>query len=108
MVSPSANGPNGKGRDSKGRFAKGNPGGPGSPYARRVAALRSAMLEAVSGEDVREIVAKLVQQAKEGDIHAAKEVLLRVLGRPLETDVLERIEELQVAVDRLTEREKRW
>ena len=55
-----------------------------------------------------QIVTKLVQQAKEGDIHAAKEVLLRVLGRPLEPDVLEWIEELQVAVDRLTEREKRW
>jgi len=28
------------GRDARGRFTKGNPGGPGNPHARRVAALR--------------------------------------------------------------------
>ena len=35
---PSPNRPNG--RDEKGRFAAGNPGGPGNPNARKVAAIR--------------------------------------------------------------------
>jgi len=32
------------GRDQKGRFAKGCPGGPGNPFAREVASLRTRLL----------------------------------------------------------------
>lgn len=41
--------PNGSlGRDlTSGRFTTGNPGGPGNPYARRVAAMRTQLLDAV-------------------------------------------------------------
>lgn len=65
MDRPSPNGGNGRAgnRDAGGRFAKGNSGGPGNPYARRVARLRSLMLEAVSDDDLKAIVAALVQQA---------------------------------------------
>lgn len=91
---PLANGGNG-GRDGRGRFVRGNPGGPGNPYARHVAALRDAMIEAVSEADVREIVARLVWQAKGGDLGAAREILLRTLGRPTEPDLLERLERLE-------------
>ena len=38
MKEPLANGDNG--RDKQGRFAVGNKGGPGNPYARRVAQMR--------------------------------------------------------------------
>lgn len=58
-------------RSGGGRFGPGNPGGPGNPYARRVAAIRSALLAAVSDEDVRAIVAALVRKAKGGDIRCS-------------------------------------
>jgi hypothetical protein len=72
------------GRDAGGRFTKGNPGGPGNPFARRTAALRKAMVEAVSEEDICEIVQVMKKKAKEGDVAAAKLVLSYVVGRPAE------------------------
>lgn len=93
VVDPSPNGPSG--RDSTGRFAQGNPGGPGNPYAKRVAALRGAMLEAVTKKDMAAILGKLVELAKSGSVPAAKEVLDRCLGRSLEADLLERMEQLE-------------
>lgn len=77
---PSSNG--GNGRDSRGRFAAGNPGGPGNPFARRTARLRSLMLESVSELDLRAIIVKLVEKAKGGDLGAAREVLTRLFGKP--------------------------
>lgn len=90
---PSTNGVNG--RDLAGRFLPGNRGGPGNPLAKRVAALRGAMLDAVSEEDIRAIVGKLVELAKAGNVPAAKEVLDRCVGRTLEADLLERLEQLE-------------
>ncbi len=46
-----------------------------------MANLRSALLGAVTPEDLNEIVAKLVKMAKTGNVVAAKEVLDRCLGR---------------------------
>ena len=43
-------------RDKRGRFTEGNEGGPGNPFARQVAELRKAALEAVSPDDIREIM----------------------------------------------------
>jgi hypothetical protein len=77
---PSPNGNNGS-RDSQGRFVAGNAGGPGNPYARRVARLRSLMLEAVSEEDLLELIQALIGQAKSGDLAAIREVLDRCLGK---------------------------
>lgn len=94
MYSPSPNGSNGD-RGAGGRFAKGNPGGPGNPYAKRASDLRSAMIKAVSLRDMRAIVKKLVEQAKAGNVPAAKEVLERCLGKPQEADLIERIEQLE-------------
>ena len=68
-TAPSTNGSNGN-RDSNGRFAKGNPGGPGNPHARKVARLRSLILESVTEDDLRAIVAVLVKRAREGDLPA--------------------------------------
>ena len=83
---PSANG--GNGRDSAGRFAKGNSGGPGNPYAARVARLRSAMLDAVTDEDFTAIVRKLVELAKGGDMAAIREVMTRTVGKHVEAFVV--------------------
>ena len=84
MVTPSPNGANS--RDAKGRFAAENGGGPGNPYARRVANLRAALLDAVSDEDLKTIVSQLVDMAKRGSLPAIKEILDRTIGKP-QTDV---------------------
>ena len=81
MRRPKANGRNG-GRNAAGRFAPGNPGGPGNPYARRVAALRAALLDAVSEEDLRALARSLVEKARGGDVAAAKLLLSYAVGRP--------------------------
>jgi hypothetical protein len=70
------------GRGNGGRFAKGNSGGPGNPFARRIATLRKAMINAVSEKDVMEIIGGIIQKAKTGDIAAAKLALAYVLGAP--------------------------
>jgi len=93
---PSTNESNG--RDIHGRFAKGNRGGPGNPHAKQVSLLRSALLKAVSPEDVQQVMSKLIELAKAGDVRAIKEILDRTLGKPLEADLLERIAELEKSV----------
>jgi len=95
-ASPSTNGPNG--RDSAGRFLPGHPGGPGNPFARRVAELRSALLSAVSAEDLRDIIAAMIGAAKNGDVAAAKLVFERVLGQPEAADLLQQVAELEARV----------
>ena len=78
---PSTNGSNGE-RDARGRFATGNSGGPGNPHAKKVAHLRTLILEAVTEDDLRVIVEGLVQRAREGDLAAAREILNRLVGSP--------------------------
>jgi hypothetical protein len=43
--------------------------------------LHSPLLDSVSDEDFCAVVARLVEQAKSGDLHATKELLDRLLGR---------------------------
>ena len=81
MDSPSTNGSTW--RNASGQFVKGNPGGPGNPHAPQVARLRSAMLGAVTEDDIRQIVANLVRQAKSGNWWAVEFLFDRCLGRPV-------------------------
>ncbi len=67
------------------RPAAGNTFGEENPHHKRVAELRSALLDAISPEDLRAIVTKLVQQAKQGDVQAAREVLDRCLGKSVQS-----------------------
>ena len=69
-------------RDDKGRFGKGNRGGPGNPFARQTAKLRQAALEAVSGDDIHEIIEALKEKAKKGDVAASKLLLSYTIGKP--------------------------
>jgi hypothetical protein len=78
--SPSPNGANG--RDQHGRFAKGNPGGPGNPFARRTAQLRRVLSMAVSDEDIEAVAKRLLEQAKVGDVAAARLLLSYAIGQP--------------------------
>ncbi len=70
------------GRDAGGRFAPGNPGGPGNPFARRVAALRCALLAALTPQDLADVAQALLRQARKGNVAAAKLLLSYALGRP--------------------------
>jgi len=70
------------GHDAKGRFVRGNPGGPGNPYARQVAALRKAILNRLTEQDLLAITEALLAKAKEGSVGAAKLLLAYALGKP--------------------------
>ncbi|MFH1419301.1 MAG: hypothetical protein ABII12_13590, partial [Planctomycetota bacterium] len=77
-------------------FAKGNPGGPGNPHARRVAEIRKLLLDAVTDQDVKEICDVLVRKAKEGDLRAIKELLDRLLGRSISaTEICQDLRKLE-------------
>jgi hypothetical protein len=71
-----------KDRDHKGRFTKGNPGGPGNPFARRLAALRTALCKAVTETDIEALAKKLLIQAHHGDVAAVKLLFAYAIGRP--------------------------
>ena len=83
MSKPSTNGTSG--RKSNGQFAEGNKCGTGNPYARRVARLRSALLDAVGENGLADIVQGMVTAAKGGDVAAAKLLLSYLLGKPAES-----------------------
>ncbi len=74
-----------EGRDARGRFTAGNRGGPGNPFARRVAHLRSIVLECVTDQDMRDIVNQLVVIARLGDLAAIKLLFQYALGKPAPT-----------------------
>jgi hypothetical protein len=69
-------------RAANGQFAPGNIGGPGNPYNRKVAALRQAMLETITPEDLQEVLAAVLFKAKMGDLAAAKLLLSYTIGKP--------------------------
>lgn len=77
------------GRDASGRFAPGNPGGPGAiahERTKRTRALRQALCDAVTHEDMAAVARALVERAKAGDVAAARELLDRIIGRPLQAE----------------------
>src|SRR5438270_7592749 len=79
--SPSPDGANG--RDAGGRFTRGNPGGPGNPFARRIAELRRAAIATVTEDDIQAVITALIAKAKQGDVAAARLLLAHSLGQPV-------------------------
>jgi hypothetical protein len=71
------------GRDVYGRFKTGNPGGPGNPFARKCAALRKALLDAVTEDDIMDMTRVLVLLGKTGDKEAIKLLWQYAVGKPL-------------------------
>jgi hypothetical protein len=69
-------------RDARGRFTTGNRGGTGNPFARQSAALRRALLNAVTDQDIGDITQALLDKARQGDVAAAKLVFSYTLGKP--------------------------
>jgi hypothetical protein len=99
--SPTANtAPAPGGRGPRGRFAPGNRLARGNPLAQRVQLLRTALLEAVSVDDIIEIVERLKRDAKARNGNTAAKVLLdRVYGPPQPLDILERLEQLEARME---------
>ena len=99
MNEPSTNGgKRTRGRD--GRFLVGNPGGPGNPFAGRVAKLREAGWKSVKPAEVGRVYRRLLDLALDGDVAAARLLLDRLLGPAVELDILERLEALEAAAAR--------
>jgi hypothetical protein len=74
--------PSAEGREPTDYFAAGHAGGAVNPFARRVAGLRTAMVSAVSDEDMVAITARLVRDARDGNNTATKLLFQYVVGRP--------------------------
>ncbi|MHB1423318.1 MAG: hypothetical protein ACYC3I_09015 [Gemmataceae bacterium] len=82
--------PNGKptvepGRDKgNGRFTEGNQfaRGRANPHARKQAAFRAVLSEAVDEDRVRRIAVRLAEQAEGGDLEATKLLFAYLLGKP--------------------------
>lgn len=88
------------GRDARGRFTRGNPGGPGRPPAASAHEHRRALLAAVTPEDIAAVIRRVLSACvADGDMVACRLLLDRVLGRVVDSEVLERIETLELASD---------
>src|SRR5437899_6431013 len=85
------------GHDAKGRFARGNPGGPGNPYARQVAQLRKVILNRLTEEDLLAVTEALLAKAKEGRVGAAKLLLAYALGKPASSPDPDRLDGQELA-----------
>src|SRR5262249_3137424 len=83
------------GRDGKGRFVRGNPGGPGNPFARQTAALRSALVRKMDEGRMERLAERLSGLARQGDVPAARLVLQYTIGKPtpaVDPDDVDRLE----------------
>src|SRR5688572_14061655 len=101
---PSPTAPNGRG--ANGRFGPGNRCARGNPHAKKVAQLRGGLLAAVTVQDIKDVAAALLRSAKDGDVAAARELLQRLLGPPVELDLLERMDELERTIAELRGRDQ--
>jgi hypothetical protein len=74
-------------RDPKtGHFLPGNKASQGNPQAKKVAALRSAILDASTTDDVQRVMRSLLRMAQNDNVYAAREWLDRVVGKPVDTN----------------------
>ena len=68
-------------RDARRRFSRGNKGGPGNPFGRRLAQLREILLRSATEQNVERLANMLMEKAFAGDMAAAK-LLKDVTSRP--------------------------
>jgi hypothetical protein len=90
------------GRDlTTGRFTPGNQAATGNAVPRKAATFRAKLFRCVSPTDFREIVQKLVEEAKAGEPWAVKLALQYLVGRSEDVEMHERLLILETT---LTER----
>lgn len=83
-------------RGKNGQFTKGNKAARGNPYTKKAAALRKALYNSVTTQDIQQIVDNLKAQAIAGDLKAISLLLDRLLGSiATGIDVMERMEKLE-------------
>jgi hypothetical protein len=68
--------------DTSGRFVAGNKCGRGNPFNRRMASLRTSLLQVLTPERMQALGEKLYARALRGDCSAAKLLLLYSVGKP--------------------------
>ncbi len=83
------------GRSANGTSALGHKLAEGNRRAAKVQTLRSALLQAVSPADLRGVVRRLADAAKNGEVSAAKLLFDRLLGPALPLDIEERMAALE-------------
>jgi len=102
MSDTDSNGSNG--RDSNGRFANGNAGGPGNPGVKHAAQLRQrlndALFKTCAPDRLTAAIDAVLKLAEAGDVAALKLLMERIAGPPVATEIVERIEALEAAVQR--------
>src|SRR6266446_8255712 len=94
---PAAQPPATNGHEPNGRFARGNPGGPGNPFARQVAALRKVIINRLTEQDLLAITEALLARAKEGSVGAAKLLLAYGIGKPASAPDPDRLDGQELA-----------
>lgn len=83
-------------RDSKGRFLKGCKGGPGNPKVKRQAELQAAVREAVTAEELQQVLRSLRDAALDESnsvsdrVQCARVLLERTCGKP--SDAVQTVE----------------
>ena len=97
---PSCDG--GDGRTEKGRFAPGNKYSRGNPLGAKASMFRAAMFECVTREEMQSVIRAVLLEAQNGSIPAAKELLDRLVGKAEAWDLMDRIEQLEALIERLT------
>jgi hypothetical protein len=99
---PSTNGRQTAGRNTRGQFTKGNAGGPGNPHAAAVGEYRARLFKAIRGTDIDQAIAtvrEIMSRGKDSDRLAAARLLLdRAIGPPVEMDLIERLEKLEAVL----------
>ena len=98
---PSQTGADGTGRLPDGRFAVGNKLSKGNPFSRRLAGMRTALLDAVGEDQLKRVVTKMVDLAAAGDVAAATLLFNYVVGRPRKCVDVDRLDldELALALE---------
>jgi hypothetical protein len=89
---PAAEKPAAEGRTAKGTFAPGNQFARGNPHARKMAALRAALLETATVERMKALGEKLYERAMAGDLPAAKLLLAYAIGKAPEAVNADRLD----------------
>ena len=56
-------------------------------------------MDSITEDDIRQVIRALVDAAKRGERWAVPEFLNRALGRPIPSDLLERLERMEAASD---------
>src|SRR5579883_1186663 len=70
------------GNRSGSRFLNSNARKPDNSYARQEDALRQAIFDVVTEDEIEAVATRLLEMAKEGDVEAARLLLLYTIGPP--------------------------